>query len=91
MQMFQHKTLLLHSKFLFIYLVYLFCFQIYDGRGDCSDFSDECPEVPVLEDFFSSRFQLIANPILRGIVWLMGILAFVGNIVSLGKTLLKIL
>jgi len=70
---------------LLVYLVqvhYVY-FQIYDGRGDCNDFSDECPEVRVLEDFFSSRFQLIANPILRGIVWLMGILAFVGNIVSL--------
>ena len=44
--------------------------------------SDECPSSQVTQNFFSSPFHLIANPILRGIVWLMGILAFIGNMVS---------
>ena len=59
--------------------------QIFNGMKDCSDLSDECPMSMEhrKENVFSSRFQLIANPILRGIVWLMGVLACVGNIVSL--------
>jgi len=46
--------------------------------------SDECPTTRENRErsVFSSRFQLIVNPVLRGIVWLMGVLAFVGNAVS---------
>ena len=61
-----------------------FLFQIFDGRGDCSDLSDECSLTARSQNevVFSSPYHLIANPILRGLVWLMGISAFVGNIVS---------
>ena len=56
-----------------------------DGQGDCNDFSDECPTRNDLrqENVFSSRDQLIANPILRAFVWIMGLLATVGNLVSI--------
>ena len=59
-------------------------FQVFDGRGDCTDFSDECPieSANKRENIFSSRYELIANPILRAMVWIMGILALVGNTVN---------
>ena len=46
--------------------------------------SDECPTTAEFreENVFSLRYQLIANSVLRVVVWLMGILAFFGNIVS---------
>ena len=69
-----------------MYPIYFKClfFQIFDGKGDCSDLSDECPMTSNKrsEVLFSSRFQLIANPILRKLVWFMGVLALIGNIVS---------
>ena len=59
-------------------------FQVFDGREDCTDFSDECPieSANKRENIFSSRYELIANPILRAMVWIMGILALVGNTVN---------
>ena len=59
-------------------------FQVVDGRKDCTDFSDECPIelANKRENIFSSRYELIANPVLRVIVWIMGILALVGNTVN---------
>jgi len=56
---------------------------LFDGQGDCTDFSDECPTSEEFrqENIFSSRYQLIANPILRALVWIMGFLAIFGNIV----------
>ena len=60
-----------------------FALQLFDGVADCFDFSDECDPKIRKEDAFSSRFQLIANPFLRAFVWIMGILAVLGNIVSL--------
>ena len=62
-----------------------FVLQLLDGVADCFDFSDECDPKLIEEDAFSSRFQLIANPILRAFVWIMGILAVVGNMVSLNR------
>ena len=59
-----------------------FALQTFDGVADCFDFSDECDPKIRKEDAFSSRFQLIANPFLRAFVWIMAILAVLGNIVS---------
>ncbi|CAK8693080.1 unnamed protein product [Clavelina lepadiformis] len=55
--------------------------KIFDGHGDCDDLSDECPSGTRFsnDDPFSSRYHLIANPILRAIVWIMGVLAICGN------------
>lgn len=60
--------------------------KVFDGRGDCSDWSDECPTQtkPPDEDIFSSRYELIANPILRILVWIMGVAAICGNLVGDG-------
>ncbi|XP_078493335.1 G-protein coupled receptor GRL101-like [Ciona intestinalis] len=62
--------------------------KLFNGRGDCSDWSDECPTDMTNEDTFSSRYHLIANPILRVFVWIMGVLAVGGNlIVIVGEVL----
>jgi len=63
---------------------------VYDGIVDCDDMSDECPTTSENRDenIFSSRDHLIANPILRGIVWIMGILAFFGNLVGFQYTVI---
>nr|XP_039260639.1 uncharacterized protein LOC120336918 isoform X3 [Styela clava] len=55
--------------------------QTFDGRGDCTDWSDECPTInqSTATDGFSSRYDLVANPILRAIVWIMGLLSIGGN------------
>nr|XP_039259229.1 G-protein coupled receptor GRL101-like isoform X2 [Styela clava] len=55
--------------------------QKFDGRGDCTDWSDECPTIDqsTSTDGFSSRYELIANPILRAVVWIMGLLSLGGN------------
>ncbi|XP_076812331.1 uncharacterized protein LOC143459189 isoform X2 [Clavelina lepadiformis] len=57
--------------------------QQFDGRKDCEDLTDECPITSPdrREDIFSSRYQLIANPVLRALVWIMGLLAIFGNAV----------
>ncbi|XP_076814045.1 uncharacterized protein LOC143460429 [Clavelina lepadiformis] len=55
--------------------------QIFDGRGDCSDMSDECPTDEKVKntDSFSSRYELIASPVLRVLVWIMGLTSIIGN------------
>lgn len=45
-----------------------------NGIKDCSDGSDECAS------FFSDRYEMIANPLLRGLFWTMGFVAMCGNI-----------
>ncbi|XP_076812070.1 uncharacterized protein LOC143459012 [Clavelina lepadiformis] len=57
--------------------------QVFDGRGDCTDMSDECPtdENSRNKNTFSSRYELIANPVLRAFVWIMGLMAIIGNAV----------
>ena len=49
------------------------------------DWSDECPinTKALDESIFSSRYELIAYPVLRAMVWVMGIVAVVGNAVSI--------
>ncbi|CAK8675570.1 unnamed protein product [Clavelina lepadiformis] len=57
--------------------------QQFDGRKDCEDLTDECPITSPdrRENIFSSRYQLIANPVLRVLVWIIGLLAIFGNAV----------
>lgn len=51
----------------------------FDGKNDCSDGSDECPKTSFDSSIFSSRENLIANPFLKGMVWVMGLLSITGN------------
>jgi len=55
----------------------------FDGRMDCTDWSDECPikSKPQIGGLISSRYELVATPALRVVVWLMGILAISGNLI----------
>ena len=46
-----------------------------DGNRDCSDGSDECPQVSGI----SSRDYLISAPFLQLMVWVMGLAAVLGN------------
>jgi len=48
--------------------------------GECSDWSDECPTTLTGKIF--SRNDIIANPFLRGLVWVMAFIAIMGNLVS---------
>ncbi|CAK8678974.1 unnamed protein product [Clavelina lepadiformis] len=56
-----------------------------DGRQDCLDGSDECPQ-SWNENGFSSRDAMIGNPILKVILWIIAPFAFFGNIGVLVKT-----
>ena len=55
-----------------------------DDLKDCSDFSKECSDMPRHKKKYdiSSNHQLIGNPVLRGIIWSIGIMALSGNLVS---------
>jgi len=46
---------------------------VENGIDDCSDGSDEC------KTLFSDQYQMIAFPVLKGVMWIMGILALIGN------------
>uniref|UniRef100_H2Z787 G-protein coupled receptors family 1 profile domain-containing protein n=1 Tax=Ciona savignyi TaxID=51511 RepID=H2Z787_CIOSA len=53
--------------------------KVENGIKDCSDGSDECPANSNKSSIFSSPYEMIANPFLRGIIWLMGLVAMLGN------------
>jgi len=59
-------------------------FKVLDGKGDCDDNSDECPKDPQFQNYdeFSSPTNLIKNPFLRVLVWIMAVVALSGNLVS---------
>lgn len=60
--------------------------QLFDGRADCSDWSDECPSNMTLRkerSALGSRYQLIGNVFLRVLVWIMGLAAILGNAVGI--------
>ena len=48
-----------------------------DGRRNCYDNSDECQQCNL--DVLSDDEHIIANPILRGLVWIMGLASLLGN------------
>ncbi|XP_078492175.1 uncharacterized protein LOC144747763 [Ciona intestinalis] len=53
--------------------------KVEDGIKDCTDGSDECPPNGNRVSLFSSSLEMISNALLRAIVWIMGIVAFIGN------------
>ena len=67
--------------------------KVLNGVSDCADGSDECPDQKAFEDNpLSSRDQLIKFPLFQVMIWLIGIIATIGNLVvftSASKTILK--
>ena len=63
--------------------------QVFDGRTDCTDWSDECPTSSAAKEgnFLASRYELIGNPFLRAILWIMGIFSTIGNSVGVVRYL----
>ena len=55
--------------------------KVMDGIVDCSDRSDECPKESFGNVIFSSQSQMIKNPFLQGMVWVMGVFAMFGNLI----------
>ncbi|XP_076814785.1 uncharacterized protein LOC143460965 isoform X1 [Clavelina lepadiformis] len=56
--------------------------QVNDGRQDCDDASDECSSVgknSTNELLFNSRYDLLENRILFVLIWIMAVLALIGN------------
>ena len=51
-----------------------------DGNVDCKDGSDECPRQDFENSIFSSHQFLIKAPLLRFMIWIMGIIATLGNL-----------
>ena len=66
--------------------------KVLDGISDCADGSDECPDPNAFEDDpLSSRDQLIKFPAFHILIWLIGLLAAVGNTVVFASTLKRVL
>ena len=53
--------------------------NIMDGIADCEDGSDECPEEFFDNSLFSSNTFMIKKTFLQVMVWIMGIMAAIGN------------
>nr|XP_026692571.1 low-density lipoprotein receptor-related protein 1B-like [Ciona intestinalis] len=54
--------------------------QVENGIHDCTDGSDECPANSNRTSIFSSPLEMIGNPFLRALFWIMGLLALFGNL-----------
>ena len=52
----------------------------FDGKADCSDRSDECPKKQ-LEGAFASNLNMIANPFLLAMVWIMAVISTFGKFI----------
>ena len=64
--------------------------QVMDGKRDCSSGSDECPQKLFNDSIFSSHQFLIRQPFLQVMIWLMGLVAVVGNISVIINTVIKL-
>jgi len=49
---------------------------VQNGVKDCDTGLDEC------KTLFSDRYEMIANPVLRSLFWIMGFLALIGNLAT---------
>ena len=54
--------------------------KVGDGRSDCSDRSDECQETA-----FSSAKEMLKNPALRVIIWIVAVCIIISNFAVLTK------
>ncbi|XP_039257513.2 uncharacterized protein LOC120334123 isoform X1 [Styela clava] len=72
--------------------LYVMNSQKRDGIGDCSDWSDECPTInkSTSIDAFSSRYELIESSVLRTIIWIMALLAIIGNAAVIIREIIKL-
>jgi len=55
--------------------------QICDGIADCDDESDEqdCPVAASIQSIFASDTEMIANPFIKALFWIMGFTVLAGN------------
>jgi len=56
---------------------------VQNGIKDCGEGLDEC------KTLFSDRYEMIGNPVLRSLFWIMGLLALIGNLATNIVTLLE--
>ena len=56
---------------------------VQNGIKDCDTGLDEC------QTLFSDRYEMIANPVLRSLFWIMGFVALVGNLATNILTLIE--
>ena len=56
---------------------------VQNGIKDCDKGLDEC------KTLFSDRYEMIANPILRSLFWIMGFVALIGNLATNILTLME--
>lgn len=54
--------------------------KVMDGNSDCSDLYDECSKEFYENDPFSSRQEMIANPILRYSAWIIVLISVTWNL-----------
>ena len=57
---------------------------VQNGIKDCDSGLDEC------KTLFSDRYEMIANPVLRSLFWIMGFVALIGNLARNILTLMEI-
>ena len=58
---------------------------LLDGRSDCADGSDECP-TNYKKNLFSKGNEMITNTVLKSLLWIIGPIAFFGNIYVFATT-----
>ncbi|XP_076824329.1 uncharacterized protein LOC143470228 isoform X3 [Clavelina lepadiformis] len=62
---------------------------VRDGKPDCLDASDECPTSYFQDNPFSSHYYMIKDIVLSVLVWVMALLALVGNLIVMWLSAIK--